>query len=165
MDSFSTKRLLVRPLASSDLDDLQSLYADREVMRYIIGRPRTPAETRERLAKHILDHETHGFGLCAVLDKKTKRMIGRCGALPIPMPEGLEAEAVWLFAKDCWGQGYATEFGRAMVPKAFGGVSLRRIFARADDANIGSIRVMQKIGMRLVGSVPGEGVEYEILNP
>ena len=52
-----------------------------------------------------------------------------------------------------------------MVPKAFGGVRLRRIFARADQDNVGSIRVMQKIGMRFVGEVPGAGVEYQILDP
>jgi len=165
LDSFSTKRLLVRPLSWGDLNDLQALYGDREVMRFVTGRARSLSETRERLQKHIRDHETYGFGLCAVLDKKTKRMIGRCGIQPVPTPQGLEGEAVWLFAKEFWGQGYGTEFGRAMVPKAFGGVRLRRIFARADSDNVGSIRVIQKSGMRLVGEVPGEGVEYEIQNP
>ena len=59
------------------------------------------------------------------------------------------------------GQGFATEFVRAMIPYGFTHFPLTRIFATADHRNTASIRVMQKIGMVFVCS-DERGVEYEI---
>ena len=73
-----------------------------------------PREIGERIG---IVNGIRGFGLCAVLDRKTKQMIGRCGVQPVPAadgPDGLEGEAVWLFAKEHWGRGYGTEFGNAI---------------------------------------------------
>src|SRR5690348_5169786 len=42
---FTTKRLTLRPITLADMEPLYTLYRDPLLMRYIIGRPRTRAET------------------------------------------------------------------------------------------------------------------------
>jgi RimJ/RimL family protein N-acetyltransferase len=46
-----------------------------------------------------------------------------------------------------WNQGYVTEAATAMLRYAFENNGLHKVYATADARNIGSIRVMQKIGM------------------
>jgi len=50
-----------------------------------------------------------------------------------------------------WNQGYATEFGHAMLQKGFDDLDLPEIIALTNKSNHASARVMQKIGMRFVG--------------
>lgn len=147
--TLETNRLLLRPLCMADLDDLYRLYRDPKLMCYITGQPRSYAKTKERLRHHISDHERHGFGLYATILKATDTMIGRCGIEPVVKAEGLEGDIAWMFAQPYWGRGLATEFARAMIPYAFQQFKLRRIFATADHRNVASIRVMEKVGMRL----------------
>jgi RimJ/RimL family protein N-acetyltransferase len=162
MEIIETKRLLLRPLTLEDLDELYSLYREPALMQYITGQPRSYEVTRQRLLSHIADHEQYGFGLCAAILKTTGQMIGRCGLEPIDRPTGLEGNLAWMFKKEYWGQGLATEFGRAMVAYGFDRLHLARIFAIADHPNIASIKVMQKLGMRFVRADAYE-VEYELL--
>ena len=164
MEPFETERLLFRPLVIGDLDDLYDLYRRPELMRYITGHARSFEATRERLISHIADHENYGFGLCAAILKADSRMIGRCGMEPVDGRNGIEGEIAWMFKKEFWGRGLATEFARAMIPYGFEKLKLTRIFARADHPNVASIRVMRKVGMQFVRST-AEEVEYEIFPP
>jgi RimJ/RimL family protein N-acetyltransferase len=47
-----------------------------------------------------------------------------------------------------WNHGYTTEVAEAILRYAFETAGLARVFATADANNLGSIRVMQKIGMK-----------------
>ena len=160
MDVLETQRLILRPLATDDLEALYRLYSQLDLMRYITGQPRSYAKTRERLQAHMADHERYGFGLCAAILKANGEMIGRCGLEPVTRPNGLEGSLAWMFKKRYWGQGLATEFGEAMLAYGFSQLRLPRIFATADPRNKASIRVMEKLGMRLARADEFE-VEYE----
>jgi ribosomal-protein-alanine N-acetyltransferase len=155
-----TQRLLLRPLTEADLDDLYALYRQPDLMRYITGQPRSYTKTQERLRSHMAEYKRYGFGLCATILKANGEMIGRCGLEPVNRATGLEGNMAWMFKKAYWGQGLATEFGQAMLPYGFERLHLRRIFATADHRNVASIRVMQKLGMRLARTDDFE-VEYE----
>lgn len=163
MNLFETERLFVRPLTIEDLDGLFQLYKEFELMRYITGRARTYQETDSRLRANIADYQQNGFGLCALVLKTSGAMIGRGGIEPIKTPNGLEGDIAWMFAKPFWGKGLATEFGKAMISYGFTHYPIQRIFATADHQNIGSIRVMEKLGMRFV-KANERGVEYELFN-
>ena len=162
MDAFETGRLQFRPLTHADLTIIYDLYRQPEIMKYISGEPATFAETRQLLALHLANHEQYGFGLCAAMLKSNSQAIGRCGLLPIETPDGLEGELAWMFAKAYWNCGLATEFGLAMVEIGFRELGLRRIVATAASQNKASVRVMQKVGMRLMQENE-RGVVYEVL--
>ena len=61
---------------------------------------------------------------------------------------GDEIEVGYAFAQAYWGQGFATELASACVQFGFNQLGLNRIIAVADEANMASRRVMEKIGMR-----------------
>jgi RimJ/RimL family protein N-acetyltransferase len=62
-----------------------------------------------------------------------------------PHEENIEV-TYWL-GRECWGKGLATEALRKMLHL----VVARPIFARAATDNIGSIRVLQKCGFKIIG--------------
>jgi len=49
---------------------------------------------------------------------------------------------------DAWGQGYATEAGRAILDFGFGSLGMHRMIADCDPANRASARVAERLGMR-----------------
>lgn len=56
-------------------------------------------------------------------------------------------ELGYRLAREYWGQGFATECGRAWVEAAFTSFGLERVVAFAHPENAASIRVMTKVGM------------------
>jgi [ribosomal protein S5]-alanine N-acetyltransferase len=86
----------------------------------------------------------------AMVTQQDDRLIGRCGFdLGGPdMPEGMLGYALH---RDLWGQGYTTEAVRALIGFGFGTLGLHRMWADADPRNVGSWRVMEKVGMRREG--------------
>ena len=66
--------------------------------------------------------------------------------------ESLSAEIGYSVARSRWNRGFCTEAVRSVVEAAFSThLDLNRLWARADVANLGSQRVMEKIGMTREG--------------
>jgi [ribosomal protein S5]-alanine N-acetyltransferase len=57
-----------------------------------------------------------------------------------------------VFRKDQWGKGYATEAARACVEHAFS-VGEKEVIALIRPDNTPSVRVAERLGMKLEGSV------------
>lgn len=161
MRAVDTARLRLTPLRRRSLRELHLLYSDPELMRFITGHPRTPWQTRARLKKDLRHHRVYGFGLC-LAHTRAGELVGRCG---IESHEGhgrLEGELAWMVRREHSGEGFATEMARAMVDIGLGALGLPCLFATAHVDNRASIRIMEKVGMRLVRTT-GAQVEYEIL--
>lgn len=157
--AFETDRLLLRPFETGDLPDLARLYSSPVAMQYVAP-TRDIEQSRIRMEKHNRDLETHGFGLFAAIEKSSGALIGRCGLDPDWARGELQGELAWMFFPEYWGKGLATEFGTKMLEVGFAQLTIRRMVARANPENTASIKVMQKIGMKLVEFIDGE-VEYE----
>lgn len=150
MNILETPRLLLRRQALADLDDLYALYCDPDVIRYIPDAPRSYAEAREELEWHQNGHPEHPeLGLWATIYKPTGQFIGRCGLLPWKIDGCDEVEVAYLLGKAYWGQGLGTEAAQAIAQYAFERLGLARLVCMIDPANQASLRVAQKIGMRL----------------
>ena len=149
MKILETDRLAVRHFRAEDLDGLATIAADPEVMRYVgDGRPVTREQARQWIEKSLLNYGRHGFGSFAVTPKDDDGgLIGYCG-LVNPTPEG-EAEIIYGFAKTLWGRGLARELAGPLLSFGFGR-GLRRIIATIDPDNLASIRVVEKLGMKLL---------------
>ena len=97
-----TQRLILRHFTPDDLDDLAAIYADPEVMRYLgSGAVKTRDETAKMMEFAFIDNRRAwsdetlalkpqlrraierdaSFGLWATIDKRDKRLIGRCGIM------------------------------------------------------------------------------------
>jgi ribosomal-protein-alanine N-acetyltransferase len=160
-----TERLSYRPLEPTDADALHAVWGDPEVMRYLPSdASASVAETAERVERHVSRFAETGYGLCAVVEREDRRVVGTCGLFPVEWV-GPEVEVAYHFARDVWNRGYATEAAGAWVTAAFDQLGLERVVALAYPSNRASTRVMEKIGMQLDREVDKYGerlVQYAI---
>lgn len=150
MHEIETDRVLLRPFTPADLDDLCAIRGDREVMYYMRDRqPMTRAQTEENLGRILAHYEEHDFGFWAAVDRRERQLMGYCGLQYFL--DTTEVEIGYMLAKPYWGRGLATEMGRAALRYGFEGRQLDRVMAIAYPDNLGSRRVMEKLGMRYEG--------------
>ncbi len=142
-----TERLWLRQFRGDDLDAYARITSDAETMRYIArGEPMDRDEAWRSLAYIVGHWRIRGYGLWAAEDKASGALIGRIG---LYRPEGWPGlEVGWLVARERWGEGLATEGGRAALEYAFAVVGARRTISAIAPENTASIRVAEKLGLR-----------------
>jgi RimJ/RimL family protein N-acetyltransferase len=153
-----TERLLLRPFEQADLDAFAELCADPEVMRFIgTGRTLDREDAWRAMALYSGHWTLLGYGQWALVEKATGLLVGRAG---LWNPEGWPGlEAGWLLRRSCWGQGFATEAGRAVLDHAFRVVRARHVISLIYPENTPSIRVAERLGERLEGTTVLYGSE------
>ncbi|MEM8711425.1 MAG: GNAT family N-acetyltransferase [Planctomycetota bacterium] len=107
----------------------------------------------------LKNYETRGYGMFAVEHLETGAVIGIAGLVH---PGGQETpELKYAYVRDYWGQGYATEAGRALVEWGAAEFEMTRIIATTSPENAPSHRVLAKCGMvdEGVEEVDGESVQ------
>lgn len=168
MVRLETERLLLR---DHELQDLESF---REIESDPVYRRPQPVHSRAELERSF--HEAwlppKAMGLLATVFKPDGHYIGRCGLYPFRTEHDVlvpnEASIAFYFARPYWGRGLATEAGRALVAHGFGELGLVRLHAGVNAENGASLRVVAKLGFRLVRS-GGAGAtrwhDLELVNP
>lgn len=135
----------------------RQLDTDPEVMRYLLGRGRTPEEADEfwapRCADTIADAAGIGWWVGFVGDRFVGWWdLGRSDSDPADGVNPGEAEIGWRVLRSHWGQGLAPEGATALLQHAFETVVLERVWAETMAVNTPSRRVMEKIGMRHIAT-------------
>ncbi len=159
-----TPRLKLRPLRRADLDELHRLWSD-PLLEPWIG-PHTRAETAQELDFHIAQQARCGWGMLAVEERATGRFVGDCGLQPFEL-RGPEVELGYDLLPAFWGRGYATEAATAVLCWALTSLALERVVAVTKPANVASVRVLEKAGLRRVGERDAYGERlllYEVTN-
>ena len=158
-DFVESERLVLRQFTAQDADLLIELDSDPEVMRYLTGGEPTlpPAVVREQVIPRVLAayERTNGrFGLFAAHEKETGAFIGWFQLRPEPTGPQDEVELGYRLRRAAWGKGYATEGARALVDKSFGELGVSTVWGETMAVNGASQRVMEKVGMSVVSSLP-----------
>ena len=152
-----TDRLILRDLGPADAEFMLLYRSDPGVSRYQSWEPASVDQLRsyfEELAG--MDPDTPGawYQLGIVL-RSGGELIGDCGIHILDDPR--QAEIGITVARQFQCHGYATEALRAIVGYLFGKLRKHRISASIDPRNIGSIRLMQRLGFRqeahMIGSL------------
>jgi RimJ/RimL family protein N-acetyltransferase len=146
--TLTTDRLVLRPFAPDDLDELAVIHAEASFWWYPLRAAMSKEETAAFLERVVERYESDGFGIEALLDRATGAMIGWAGlAVPHFLPEVLPAvEVGWRLARAQWGRGLATEAGAAAVDFGFTSGGLTRIVSIYEPDNAASGRVMDRLG-------------------
>ena len=79
-----------------------------------------------------------------------RRLIG-VFTLRVQSDANRSAEFGFAFNRDYWNQGYATEAAGAVLDVAFRVLGIHCVSAGCDVRNVGSYRVMEKLGLRREG--------------
>jgi RimJ/RimL family protein N-acetyltransferase len=147
-NELSTARLLMRRWREADREPFALLNADPFVMEYFPARlGRT--ESDDMIARIEDGFDQRGFGLWALELRATGEFVGFAG-LDIPSFGAHFTPAVevaWRLARSAWGQGYATEAGRASLAFGFEEADLGEIVSFTSTLNLRSQAVMERIGM------------------
>lgn len=148
--TLETERLILRRWHQADIAPAAAINADPEVMRWIGAGPMTAADSLLYLIRNDAYFETHGFGIWAVERKADHQMIGFAGLRLFNRPRhplGTCTEAAWRLARDCWGQGYATEAALATFRDGFNRCGISTITSWAPAQNLPSQNLMHRLGM------------------
>jgi RimJ/RimL family protein N-acetyltransferase len=156
-----TPRLAIRPLVHNDAKAMEGIFCDPEVMRYSDNGVQAPEFASIWIAKMLCCYPTWGFGMWAVVEKETSKVIGYAGLSRYSgRCEPNEAEVGFRLARVHWGRGYATEAARAVCDHGLRGLLLPRIVAIVDPENLASLRVIKKIGMTFESEVTFQGYTH-----
>ncbi len=148
-----TKRLLLREWIRADVPVIHQLLANPRVEPFHTFPSPLPLEViEETLAATFADQakspRTHyGWSILSKADGRFMGVIGLEG-----MPERFKSkELFYTIHPDFWGAGIATESAKSVVKFFFSDLRLHRLEAGVATTNQGSIKVLEKIGMRQEG--------------
>ena len=143
---FATERLYLREMNRADYGALCKILQDGETM-YAYEGAFSDAEVQEWLERQLSRYQKWGFGLWAVVLKKTGEMIGQCGLTMQPWKDWEVLEIGYLFQRAFWHQGYATEAARACKEYAVQTLNAVEVGSIIRGTNIPSQQVAIRNGM------------------
>jgi RimJ/RimL family protein N-acetyltransferase len=146
-----TERLVLRPFRAGDLAAMRRMQSDESIVRWLYNEVRDEHET-----KQLLDRKIAGAALteegqwlsCAITLRESGEVVGDL-SLHWVSKEHRCGEIGFILASAHQGRGYATEAAAALLPFAFETMGWHRLIGRTEARNIGSARVLEKLGMRL----------------
>jgi RimJ/RimL family protein N-acetyltransferase len=141
-----TPRLALRAIGMEDAAELQVLFSDPEVMRFMEG-TRDLTTTRAWIARHTAFYRTRGCGVWGVELRGVPGLLGYCGLVPQDVAGREELEIGYLLGRRHWHQGYATEAAVACRDFAFRRYEVPRVVSLIAPANAASIAVARRVRM------------------
>jgi RimJ/RimL family protein N-acetyltransferase len=94
-----------------------------------------------------------GYGYWVVRDPQTGRVLGFAGVRPPLQDDEVFLNLYYRFRPDAWGNGYATEVGQAALAMAAKVAPGLPVVALIRPKNAPSLRVAERLGLRLEGEV------------
>lgn len=146
-----TDRLILRTFERADLDDLCSYHLLPSVQRYVFTRTRDRSEVAMALnvmRGHVSLQRPGDTLTLAMVRKGDKLLLGHVSLNWSDATAG-QGEIRFCINPAFAGQGFAQEAVGAMFDLAFDHFRIHRLFARTDGRNHHSIKLMQRLGMRL----------------
>ncbi|MEX0313933.1 MAG: GNAT family N-acetyltransferase [Allomuricauda sp.] len=148
-----TERLLISPITLDDLEKIHELHSLPETDEFnTLGIPKNIDETK-RIITGWIDKNNSGQNrnfTFKIEQAESKAFVGLI-ALNLGMPKFKIAEVWYKLHSAFWGKGYATESLNRILEFGFGELNLHRIEAGCAVENMGSIRVLEKVGMTREG--------------
>ncbi len=144
-----TERTRLRLIELSDLDSIHKLHSLPETDEFnVLGIPENIEETKSIIEPWIAENKLSKIKnyTFAIENKLDKEFIGLFG-LKLGNEKFKRGEVWYKIHSASWRKGYATESLKAVLNFGFGILKLHRIEAGCAVDNIGSIKVLEKVGM------------------
>lgn len=154
-----TERLLLRDWSSDDVDAYADIVGDPEVMRHIgNGQPRTREHAESFVTDMMAHQKSRDWMRFAVEHVVSGQLMGFAG---FEDKAGL-LDFGWRLGRDWWGGGYGFEAASAALWVGRSTFGLKGIVAQSYPENAGSVRLMDKMGMSLLGTSESFGRELVV---
>ena len=147
-----TERLLLRPFAISDAEEMFSSWAnDDRVTKYLTWPSHKDSSvTRDILSSWIPCYQKKDYYNWAIAEKGTDRLLGNISVVEIK-EESSSFQIGYCLSHGSWNCGYMSEALSAVIGFLFSDVGALRIEALHDVENARSGRVMERCGMTREG--------------
>ena len=152
--TLETPRLILREMTEADVPAVHTWAGKLENVTYMyFGGPNTLEQTQWFVSNCINAAKAEprtNFDFLIQL-KSTGQVIGSGGIyrkMDHHNRRFICAEIGWILHMDHWKQGYGSEFCAELLRFGFDELELNRIYANCDAENVGSVRVMERNGMR-----------------
>ncbi len=152
-----TERLRLRWMAPEDEDNILQIVSDPVAMQHYPQVYDRNDVQQLWMAKNVMRYERdgHGFFMCEIKPvgahghAPAGEFVGMCGQLIQEIDGVNEFEVGYLFVREHWGHGYATEAARALRDHGFRTYPVPHIISIIAPANTPSIAVARRNGMTL----------------
>lgn len=156
-----TLRLVLREYMPEDFDALFEIMSDEETMWHYPA-PFDEERTRGWIDWNIQNYREYGFGLWAIILKKTGEFIGDCGITIQNIDGEMLPEIGYHINKKYWRKGFASEAAKSVRDWAFTNTKYERVYSCMKYTNVASYSTACAIGMKKVKEYPDEknGISY-----
>ncbi|MFZ6692512.1 GNAT family N-acetyltransferase [Undibacterium sp. SXout20W] len=142
----TTRRLRLRPLRTSDAENMFAVYSDPKVMRYGSTPVWSSVETAHTsLARTDTGMKDRQFLRLALTLGDADRFIGDCCLFKFD-EQCRHAEVGYSMDTNYWGQGYMHEALIALLNYGFDHLHLNRVEADVDPRNTASMACLERLG-------------------
>lgn len=156
MRAQGTERLRLEPVCRAHLEDLVTMRSDPRVAEWFLE----PMD-RSSALRSISDAEEawrrDGFGPWSAYLMGGASFVGQGGARWCQVEGEPVVEVGWSLSPSFWGNGYATEIGRAGIDLAFERTDVAGVVAYTLPGNRRSRAVMERLGMSYARDVEHAG--------
>lgn len=144
-----TQRLIIKSWQEDQVQDFLELTQDDGLNLHLITHYRQPdAEAALKWIRSArqVNQETR-LGKWAVWEKDSSTLIGLGGLTPWQFDGEKMVDITYRFREAAWGKGYGMELAKALCQYAFDEINLPEITATITPDNIGSKKILEKLGM------------------
>ncbi|RVT75260.1 N-acetyltransferase [Flavobacterium sufflavum] len=149
--TIETERLILRELLPTDDEGMYRLDSNPNVHKFLGNQPIISIEESRQYIDYIRNqYVKNGIGRYAVILKETNEFIGWSGIKYITERENGHInfyEIGYRFIEEHWGKGYGYESAKAWLDYGFKTMKIQTIYASANIENLGSRKILEKIGM------------------
>ena len=157
-----TSRLILREFRKDDFESVYEFNSNADVHKYTGDEITNTLEKAREIIEQVWlkDYDTFGYGRWAVVYKPDNKIIGFAGLKYLP--EINETDIGYRFLPEYWGIGIASEVSKEIIKYGFEQLNLERIIGIAMPENIGSWKVLEKIGLTLykTDAYDGDGKKH-----
>lgn len=155
LDQLSSERLKTRFLNRVDIPLWEPFFEDNESIRFLMHRnDLTNLELSQNwINRQLLRYQNGTFGLQALIDKKSKMVVGHSGLLIQKLNNRMEVEVGYHILPKFRKQNYATESVKLFIDFAFNNGLTSSLICMIDPNNEASIKVAQKCGFAFEQSI------------
>jgi [ribosomal protein S5]-alanine N-acetyltransferase len=148
-----TSRLLMRKVTFKDLKDMYAYTSSQEVTKYVPFPPHKTLEDTRKFIDYILEqYQINKKLLWGIQLKETQKFIGTIEFVTFESAHN-KAEIAYVLSEDYWEKGIMSEAATEVIKFGFQTLNLTRIQARTFKENIGSQKVLEKVGMTFEGTL------------
>ena len=139
-------KIALREVTIEDAEYLQPIWTDNDVIKYtMINNMDSMENVKNRILRQLKWKELDGIGPYVII--KNTKIVGYCGGTRTSNSVK-EYEIFYHLAKEEWGNGHGTRVAKMLVDIAFNNKNAEKVIAESYIGNIGSCRVLEKLGMK-----------------